>query len=143
MSQFKFSKVKEDAFIPTKGTKGSAGYDLTAREGTIIPARGRSIIDTGIAIQIPSDCYGRVAPRSGVTWKGGLDVGAGVIDSDYTGVIGVILFNHTDTDYEVRRGDRVAQLIFEKIYNPELVKVEYGELQKTDRGSGGFGSTGA
>lgn len=143
MTQFKVSKVKEDAFIPTKGTVGSAGYDLTAREGVIIPARGRSIVDTGIAIQIPEDCYGRVAPRSGVTWKGGLDVGAGVIDSDYTGVIGVILFNHTDIDYEVKRGDRVAQLIFERIYNPELEEIKYEDLQNTSRGAGGFGSTGA
>ncbi len=81
-----------------------------------------------------------MAPRSGLAVKHHLDVGAGVIDEDYTGNVGVVLFNHSATDFEVKRGDRVAQLICEKIEAPELE--ECSELETTERGHGGFGSTG-
>ena len=81
-----------------------------------------------------------VAPRSGLAWKYSIDVGAGVIDADYRGPVGVILFNHSDVDFEVKVGDRIAQLIIEKIITPEVVEVE--DLDSTERGVGGFGSTG-
>lgn len=80
------------------------------------------------------------APRSGLTWKHSIDVGAGVIDADYRGPVGVILFNHSDVDFEVKVGDRVAQLIIEKIITPEVSEVL--DLDSTVRGEGGFGSTG-
>jgi dUTP pyrophosphatase len=80
------------------------------------------------------------APRSGLTLKNGLDVGAGVIDEDYRGNVGVILFNHSDTEFTVKAGDRIAQLILERIVTPAVEEVE--DLDVTDRGSGGFGSTG-
>lgn len=80
------------------------------------------------------------APRSGLTLKNGLDVGAGVIDEDYRGNVGVILFNHSDTEFTVKAGDRIAQLILERIVTPAVEEVE--DLDATDRGSGGFGSTG-
>ena len=83
---------------------------------------------------------GNVAPRSGLTWKHSIDVGAGVIDADYRGSVGVILFNHSDIDFEVRVGDRIAQLIIEKIMTPNVMEVE--DLDATVRGEGGFGSTG-
>ncbi len=84
--------------------------------------------------------YGRVAPRSGLAWKKHIDIGAGVIDADYTGDVGVVLFNHAKEDFEVKKGDRVAQLILER-YETAIVE-EVEDLEETARGAGGFGSTG-
>ena len=84
--------------------------------------------------------YCKIAPRSGLAWKNHIDVGAGVVDADYRGNVGVILFNHGDTDFMVAPGDRVAQLILQKV---EMLSLEEtGELPDTARGAGGFGSTG-
>lgn len=80
------------------------------------------------------------ASRSGLAWKHSIDVGAGVIDADYRGPVRVILFNHSDVDFEVKAGDRISQLIIEKIITPDVVEVE--SLDSTQRGEGGFGSTG-
>ena len=86
-------------------------------------------------------CGGIVsAPRSGLAWKHSIDVGAGVIDADYRGPVGVILFNHSEQDFAVKAGDRVAQLVLERIVTPDVLEVE--DLESTIRGSGGFGSTG-
>lgn len=90
---------------------------------------------------IPSGCYGRVAPRSGLAVKNFIDVGAGVVDSDYRGNVGVVLFNFSDEDFQVKKGDKVAQLICEKIEYPELIE-EKENLTVTERGDAGFGSTG-
>jgi dUTP pyrophosphatase len=84
---------------------------------------------------------GRIAPRSGLASKNFIDTGAGVIDADYRGPVKVLLFNHADTDFAVKEGDRVAQLVIERIYTPEVVEVQ--ELEASVRGAGGFGSTGA
>ena len=81
-----------------------------------------------------------LAPRSGLAWKNSIDVGAGVIDYDYRGNVGVILFNLGDVDFEVKKGDRIAQLILEKISMAPAIEVD--ELAATERGAGGFGSTG-
>lgn len=86
------------------------------------------------------DIWFLAAPRSGLAWKHCIDVGAGVIDADYRGPVGVILFNHSDVDFEVKVGDRIAQLIIEVIMMPDVVEVE--DLDSTVRGAGGFGSTG-
>lgn len=83
---------------------------------------------------------GRVAPRSGLASKNFIDTGAGVIDADYRGQVKVLLFNHAETDYEVKEGDRIAQLVLERIYTPEVAEVE--DLEESVRGAGGFGSTG-
>lgn len=139
---FKFSKLSSDAKIPSKGSPGSAGYDLHSLGNYTIRAGERGLVKTGIAIQIPNDCYARVAPRSGLTFKHGINVGAGVIDSDYRADIGVILFNHSKDDFTVNQGDRIAQLIFEKIYVCTPYVVDYDSLSDTQRGVGGFGSTG-
>lgn len=97
-----------------------------------------------IACRPPSSHASRhpspAAPRSGLAWKHFIDVGAGVIDEDYRGNVGVILFNHGEVDFPVKRGDRIAQLVLEKISTPEVVEVE--SLDETDRAAGGFGSTG-
>ena len=95
---------------------------------------------TGISVAIPEGCYGRIAPRSGLAVKRFIDVGAGVIDADYRGEIGVVLFNHSDEDFVVKPGDRIAQLILEKIETPTVKEAE--ELPDTKRGTDGFGSTG-
>jgi len=108
----------------------------------VIPARGKGLCPTDLAIALPAGVYGRVAPRSGLAWKNGIDVGAGVIDEDYRGNVGVILFNHSDSDFSVKVGDRVAQLILEKIAIVDVEETE-GELPATVRGEGGFGSTGS
>lgn len=139
---FYISKVISHAIIPARATDGAAGYDLSACEDAVVPAGGWKMINTGIAIQIPSDCYARVAPRSGLTLKKGISTGAGVIDSDYRDAVRVILFNHSDIDFEVKTGDRIAQMIFEKIYTPKLHEMDYQEMTNTERGLGGFGSTG-
>ena len=83
---------------------------------------------------------GRIAPRSGLASKNFIDTGAGVIDADSRGQVKVLLFNHAETDYEIKEGDRIAQLVLERIYTPEVVEVT--ELEESVRGAGGFGSTG-
>ncbi|CAG2214482.1 unnamed protein product [Mytilus edulis] len=95
---------------------------------------------TDIQIALPEGCYGRVAPRSGLAAKHFIDVGAGVIDQDYRGNVGVIMFNFGEQEFVVNKGDRIAQLICERIYIPELEECE--NLNATERGDGGFGSTG-
>ncbi|XP_035773937.1 deoxyuridine 5'-triphosphate nucleotidohydrolase-like [Anopheles albimanus] len=136
----KFAKLTENAYPPTKGSVKAAGYDLRSAYDYTVPARGKLLVMTDIQVQVPEGCYGRVAPRSGLAVKNFIDVGAGVVDEDYRGNVGVVLFNHGEADFEVKKGDRIAQFICEKIAYPELE--ELPSLTDTERGSGGFGSTG-
>ncbi|CEJ53982.1 Deoxyuridine 5'-triphosphate nucleotidohydrolase [Penicillium brasilianum] len=133
-------KLVDSAKAPTRGSAFAAGYDMYAAKETVVPAKGKALIDTGIAMAVPEGTYGRVAPRSGLASKHFIDTGAGVIDADYRGEVKVLLFNHSDVDFPVKVGDRVAQLVLEKIYTPEVAVVE--ELEESVRGAGGFGSTG-
>jgi dUTP pyrophosphatase len=133
-------KLSEKAVLPKRGSSHAAGYDLCAAHDGIVPSRSKALIKTDLAIMVPPGTYGRVAPRSGLAWKHSIDVGAGVIDEDYRGNVGVILFNLSDVDFEVKEGDRIAQLVLEKIVTPEVEEVE--ELDESARGAGGFGSTG-
>ena len=126
--------------LPTRGTQYSAGYDLYSSEPVLIYRRKTGIIPTGISITLPEGTYGRIAPRSSLAARNGIDVGAGVIDQDYRGEIKVILFNHSNKDFEINEGDRIAQLIITPIVTPEIIQVD--ELNETERGDGGFGSTG-
>ncbi|KAL9934092.1 hypothetical protein V8E36_007174 [Tilletia maclaganii] len=129
------------AQLPTRGSAQAAGYDLYAAEDFLLRGKnGRGVVPTGIKVAIPEGCYGRVAPRSGLAAKHGIDVGAGVIDSDYRGLLGVLLFNLGDSDFQIKTGDRIAQLVIEQIRTPDVLEVE--SLEDTDRGAGGFGSTG-
>lgn len=139
-STLAIKRFHPDAQLPQRQTQGSVGYDLHSVENVSIEPRGRALIDTGIGIKLPSFTYGRVAPRSGMSVKG-TDVGAGIIDQDYTSCIKVLLFNHTDKPFEVKVGERIAQLIIERIDLPQVVEVD--DLGDTQRGGGGFGSTGA
>ncbi|KAJ1526733.1 hypothetical protein ONE63_008313 [Megalurothrips usitatus] len=136
----KFVKTTANAFSPLKGSAKAAGFDLRSAYEYEIPGRGKELVKTDLQIQLPSGCYGRVAPRSGLAWKCHIDVGAGVIDEDYRGTVGVVLFNHADTAFKVNKGDRIAQLICERIFYPDLQECQ--ELTETERGEGGFGSTG-
>jgi dUTP pyrophosphatase len=112
-------------------------------EEVTVPARGKAVIPTGLAMAIPIGNYGRIAPRSGLAAKNFIDVGAGVIDADYRGEVKVLLFNFSEVDFKVNPGDRVAQLIIEKYTRTEIEEVTDGEdLNSTERGEGGFGSTG-
>ena len=133
-------KLSDTAIIPTRGSEVSAGWDLYASQEVVVPARGKAIIATDIAIAVPVGFYGRVAPRSGMAWKKHTDIGAGVIDADYRGPIGVVMFNHSDEDLQIESGDRVAQLVIEQISMAPLTEVE--SLDDTERGEGGYGSTG-
>lgn len=134
-------KLSDKAKLPTRGSAFAAGYDLYAAKETVIPKRGKALVDTDISIAVPAGTYGRIAPRSGLAAKHFIDTGAGVIDADYRGQVKVLLFNHSDADFAVSEGDRVAQLVIERIYTPDVVEV--AELEESVRGAGGFGSTGA
>ncbi|KXS21589.1 dUTP diphosphatase, partial [Gonapodya prolifera JEL478] len=126
--------------LPTRGSSHAAGYDLYSAENTVVRAKNKAVVKTDISIACPTGTYGRVAPRSGLAVKNFIDVGAGVIDEDYRGPVGVVLFNFSDNDFEVKEGDRIAQLVLERIITPPVLAVE--DLDATIRGSGGFGSTG-
>lgn len=127
------------AIMPTLGTDGAAGYDLYAIEDVTINCFNFTLVSTGVSMAIPAGHYGRVAPRSGLAVKHGVMVGAGVIDSDYRGEIKVALATLNGV-YEIKAGDRIAQTIIESIVTPELVQVD--SLNDSERGHGGFGSTG-
>jgi dUTP pyrophosphatase len=130
-----------NAQVPTKGSEHSAGYDLYSCCNALVYPQERMLIKTGIVLEIPEGFYGRIAPRSGLALKNGIDVMAGVIDSDYRGEIGVILYNtDKNTPFHIKIGDRIAQLIIEKYYTFDLQKEQI--INSTERGSGGFGSTG-
>ena len=133
-------RLRPSATLPTRGSAEAAGLDLYNSDPVEIPAGGRALVKTGIAISLPPGYYGRVAPRSGLAVKNGIDVGAGVIDSDYRGEVGVLLFNFGSEVFRAEAGTRVAQLIVEPVV---LVQpVEVSDLDDTQRGAGGFGSTG-
>jgi len=141
----KIKLLHENAKVPLRANPEDAGADLFSVEDCSIGPGERKIIPTGISVKLPEvvgsgGYYGRIAPRSGLAAKNGIDVLAGVIDSTYTGEIKVVLLNTGDKVFEIKSGDRIAQLIIEKHYNFNFEVVS--ELPKTERGSGGFGSTG-
>ncbi len=135
-------EVLEDGSVPLYARDGDAGADLYSRETVVVPAKGRTLVRTGIKIAIPYGYVGLVHPRSGLALKSGITVlnTPGTIDSGYRGEVGVILFNSTDEDFEVEVGDRIAQLVIQKVSTVEFNIVD--ALTESDRGEGGFGSTG-
>lgn len=135
----KYNKISTNAYIPSKATESSAGYDLYSAYKYVVPKKGKELILTDICLEIPFGCYGRIAPRSGLAWNNFIDVGAGVVDCDYRGNVAVILFNFSDEDFIVNKGDRIAQLICECIADTELIETS---LNPTVRNNNGFGSTG-
>ncbi len=133
-------KLDEDAIIPTKANRLDAGYDLYAFHGTILQKHAHKLIKTGISMAIPEGYVGLIWPRSGMAYKHGIDVFAGVIDSSYRGEIGVVLYNSQYSNYSIEKGDRIAQILFQKVEDFDLHVVE--NLDDTSRGVGGFGSSG-
>lgn len=140
MSTLRVQLLSHEATAPARQTPGAAGYDLHSAERATVPAGGWTAVDTGIAIGLPDGTYGRIAPRSGLAVKHGIAVNAGVVDRDYTGPVKVCIVNHGSKPYTVHTGDRIAQLIVERIAEPDVEVVE--RLEATERGQAGFGSTG-
>lgn len=142
-------KIRDNAILPTRGSAAAAGYDLYSAEGAFIPAGKTVMVGTGLAMEIPKAFWGGIYARSGLATKQGLRPAncVGVIDSDYRGEIMVALHNDSDSERIVQAGDRIAQLVFHPLL--EII-LEDGEawkvvdsLDDTDRGDGGFGSTGS
>ncbi len=132
--------ITETAMMPSQASPGAAGWDLYADESMTIPAGERAMVATGLALTLPLDTVGLIWPRSGLALKHGIDVLAGVIDSDYRGSIGVVLQNHGERDFLIHEGDRIAQLLVQPIIPVWLTAVD--QLGGTHRGGRGFGSTG-
>lgn len=135
-----FRRLDVRATLPTRGSPFSAGLDLHCIDNITIGPKERYLAKTGLAVAIPHGYYGRVAPRSGLAVKQGLDVLAGVIDSDYRGEIGCLVYNTSNETIHLPAQSKICQLIIEKIEMPTAVWAD--ELTDTTRGSGGFGSTG-
>lgn len=144
----KVTKLVPHATIPSRATPGSAGFDLYSAEGYVVLPQHRVVVSTGIQVALPDGTYGRVAPRSGLAVKHGLDVGAGVIDPDYTGELKVVLFNHDPKQtFIIRPGYRIAQLILENytvcdVVEDDSIIVGSQCQDSVAAGHQGFGSTG-
>ena len=138
-NHLRIKRLSKNAIIPTKGSRMAAGHDIYALEEGVIPAERQTLVGTEIAIGLPKGTYGRLTARSGMASKNGIAVGSGVVDADYTGEVKVILRNHGTEDYQFKAGDRIAQLIVERIQLDEAMEID--ELDETERGTEGFGST--
>jgi dUTP pyrophosphatase len=142
----KIKKLTENAKIPQKAHDSDAGYDLFSVEEKIIPAHSREAIHTGISIELPNlneenrEIYVRIAPRSGLSVKSGIDVFAGVVDRGYTGELIICLYNSSKEDFKINIGDKIAQMIPTIIYNSKLEEVT--DINESTRGDKGFGSSG-
>jgi len=144
--EIKIEKVEgcEDLPLPISASKFSSGVDLLCAEAadTVLKTGKRKLISTGIKIMIPEGYEGQIRPRSGLSLKHGITIlnTPGTIDSDYRGIVKVILINLGEEDFKIQRGDRIAQLVIQKIFFPNFKIVE--TLDKTKRGEGGFGHSG-
>ena len=127
---------------PSKAHADDAAYDLRAREGALLPPGGVRLVPTGLYLELPAGHEAQVRPRSGLALKRSITVlnSPGTIDAGYRGEVGIILFNAGGADFRVERGDRIAQMVIQKLPEVELVQVD--ELARSERGAGGFGSTG-
>lgn len=132
-------QLDPEAKMPTRAHSADAGYDLYSREDAVIHPNSGGIFDTGVHMAIPEGCCGFVKSKSGMNVKHSIQ-SEGVIDANYTGSIVVKLFNHGTHSVEIKKGQKIAQIVLLPIFTPELVQVE--ELEATERGSNGFGSTG-
>lgn len=136
-----FVKTHPDAKLPTRGRPGDAGYDLTAVEYKIIPAKGSALVDVGITLaDLSPTIWFLILPRSGLGFKHGIRPHLGTIDPNYRGPLSCKLYNDSDQDYQVSKGDRIAQIAYFPLLSPEHGWTE--EIQQTNRGDSGFGSSG-
>ena len=137
-----FKRLADEAVLPAYAHPGDAGMDLCSVHSLVIPPGGRALVPTGLAMALPSGYEAQVRPRSGLALKRGVTVlnTPGTIDEGYRGEVGVVLANFGDTDFVVEKGDRIAQMVIAPVTRAEIVEVS--QVDETDRGTGGFGSTG-
>jgi dUTP pyrophosphatase len=136
----KFKKTNANAKLPTKNNESDTGFDVYCVEDKIIPARGSDVVDVGLEFAYITPGYWvKVEGRSGLGFKHGISPHPGIIDSGYRSNAGIKLYNLTDKDYEIKKGDRIAQFVVYKNYS---VIVEEGDIEQSDRGANGFGSSG-
>ncbi|MGL5712617.1 MAG: dUTP diphosphatase [Paraclostridium sp.] len=142
MYTLKIKKLNEEAIIPNFAHKGDAGMDLYSIEEVIIPKGETRLIKTGISLELPKMTEAQVRPRSGLALKHSITVlnSPGTIDEGYRGEVGVILINHGKEDFIVTKHMKIAQMVVKPIYEINIEEVK--DLSDTDRGEGGFGSTG-
>ena len=141
--ELRVRRLDERAKLPTRAYDGDAGFDLHALDGAVLAAGERSSVSTGIAVELPDGHAGLVLPRSGLAARHGIALvnAPGLIDAGYRGEIRVLLLNTDRTeDYVIEAGDRIAQLVLVRVQTPDVVEV--GALAVSERGSGGFGSSG-
>mgnify|MGYP001576273963 CR=1 FL=1 len=136
----KFQKISDDAIIPHYAYQGDAGIDIFSAEEIIIKAGERKNIRTGVKMELPEGFVGLVWDKSGLALKNGIKTMAGVIDACYRGEIGIVLINLSDQDYKIEKGQKIAQMLIQKVERAEIEEAQ--ELSETKRSSGGFGSTG-
>ena len=139
----RFRKVHPDAVLPSYAHPSDAGMDVRSVEGLTIAPGKRALVHTGLVMLLPPKYEAQVRPRSGLALKSGVTVlnTPGTIDSGYRGEVGVILANFGDADFPVKKGDKIAQIVIAPVTQPEIVETDF--IDETDRGTGGFGSTGA
>jgi len=138
--KLKFEKTHDSAKLPTKNHESDTGYDVYSIENKIIPAKSSAVVGVGLKFAyIPDGYWVKVESRSGLGFKHGILAHPGIIDSGYRGDAGVKLYNLSDTDYEIKAGDRIAQFV---IYLNFSMPVEWGVAEKSERGERGFGSSG-
>lgn len=148
VEEIKFVLKSDKAAVPRRATACSAGYDLSSVEKCVVPAKSHKAIKTDVGVVLPKNTYGRIASRSGLSFKNGVEVGAGTIDEDYRGELMVNLYNHSNVDFCVQPNQRIAQLIVQRIAYPHtLVEDVNGNIHPDNtsiraiRGIGGFGSS--
>lgn len=142
MVKIRIQKLSQDAVVPQYQTLESAGVDLHAAQTCLVKKGERKLIPTGLRMALPQGYEAHIRPRSGLALKHGVTVlnTPGTLDSDYRGELMILLINHGDKDFEVKKGDRIAQFVLKKYERIEWEESE--ELDNTKRGSGGLGSTG-
>jgi len=136
----KIKKLTSDAKLPSYAHHGDAGLDLYSAEDKIIKPNERAVIKTGLAMELPHGHAGLVWDKSGLAAKNGLKVLGGVVDCNYRGEVMVLIMNLSNKDYEAKKGEKIAQMLIQKVEHMEIEEVK--ELSDTTRGAGGIGSTG-
>ncbi len=141
-AKIKIKRLSKTAHIPQKATPDSAGYDLYSDETILLPAKGYIAVSTGISMEMPRHMEAQIRPRSGLAIKHGITIlnAPGTIDADYRGEVKVLLINFSDKDFLIEKETRIAQMIFSTVSPTTLEEVD--TLDNTQRGDGGFGSTG-
>ena len=144
VTDVKFAAVKNSnhSRVPTKATVGSVGYDLFAAVDAVVPSNSNALVSVMLNMEIPSGYFGKVHPRSSLLLNYKITTDSGVIDSDYRGTVKVIMINHSKKDFKIQKGETIAQMIFPKKEDVNFIEIHESELSKTERGAGGFGSTG-